>query len=181
MKTPCPASLRAGYRLKVFIVGAALWTITTAAQALLATCTVSTTPLVFGVYQPVTFAGKISSADKTSMAAITVDCSGLLQLGSYTLSLGAGNYGPGDRISTRYMNNSTQSSDNMAFNVYTDATYATVWGNGVIGSLINGSAPLILGQNSQTHTAYGKIPAGQSNMKAGNYADTLNITLTYNP
>lgn len=179
MRIPCRT--RVGRHLKVMVLGAGLWSITTATHALLATCTVSTTPLVFGAYQPLTFSGKISSADKTSTATVTVACSGLLQLSSYTLSLGAGNYGLGDRISTRYLNNTTQSSDNMAFNVYTDVGYATVWGNGAIGSQISGSAPLVLGQSSQTHTAYGKIPAGQSSLKAGSYADTLNITLTYNP
>lgn len=179
MKTPC--RVRVVSHCTTLALGFGLWTIATAAHALLATCAVSTTGLVFGTYQPLTFAGKLTSSDKTSTATVTVACSGLLQLSGYTLSLGPGNYGPGDRISNRYLNNTTQSSNFMAFNIFTDASYTSIWGNGTSGSLINGNTPLIIGSSTLTHTVYGKIPAGQSTLKAGSFSDSLTITLTYNP
>jgi spore coat protein U-like protein len=67
----------------------------------------------------------------------------------------------------------------MSYNIYTDATYATVWGNGTVGSLISGSIPA--GDSSQAKTVYGRIPAGQNSLKAGVYSDSLTVTLTYNP
>lgn len=142
-------------------------------------CTVSSTGLAFGAYQPLTFVGKLTSADKMSTATVSVVCSGIAVGGSYTVSLGAGNYGGGDRISTRYLNNSTNGGDLMAFNVYTQLAYSTVWGNGSVGSPLSGSIPT--GNSSQSHTVYGRVPGGQSTLKAGSFGDTLTMTITYNP
>lgn len=150
-----------------------------AGPALAGSCTVSSSGLAFGAYQPLTFAGKLSSADKTSTATVAVVCSAIVAGGSYTISLGAGNYGPGNRISTRYLNNTTNGGDYMAFNVYTDAFYNTVWGNEAAGSPFSGSIPA--GSSNQSHTIYGKIPAGQNTLKAGSFADSLVMTVTYNP
>jgi hypothetical protein len=49
---------------------------------------------------------------------------GIAAGGSDTISLGVGSYGPGDRISTRYLNH-TSSTAHMQFNVYTDAGRVT--------------------------------------------------------
>jgi spore coat protein U-like protein len=142
-------------------------------------CTVSSTGLAFGAYQPLTFASKLTSIDVTSTATVSMVCSGITGGGSYTISLGAGAYGGGDRISTRYMNNATNGGDYMIYNIYTVPTYQTVWGNGTIGSLIGGTLPT--GDSSPSHTVYGKIPAGQNTLKAGTFSDTVTITLIYNP
>ena len=87
-----------------------------------------------GTDQPLTFAGR-SPADKTSTASVPVVCSGIVQGGSYTLSLGAGTYGVGDGISTRYLNNMTNGGAFMAYNIYTVPSYGTVWGNGATGCI----------------------------------------------
>jgi len=63
---------------------------------------------------------------------VSVVCSGIAVGGSYTVGLGAGNYGPGDRVSTRYLNNSVNGGDPMAVNLYTEASYTTVWGSGAL-------------------------------------------------
>jgi len=173
--------VRAMRRCAALALGAGLWATANTAQALLTTCTVSASGLAFGAYQPLTFAGKLTSVDRTSTATVTVVCRGLLSLGGYTISLGASSYGPGNRISTRYLNNTTSGGDYMAFNVFTEATYTTIWGDGTNGSRISGSAPLILGQSTQTYTVYGKIPAGQNTLKAGSFSDSPIMTLTYNP
>lgn len=142
-------------------------------------CTVSSTGLAFGRYQPVTMAGKLTSDAITSDATVSVVCTAIAVGGSYTVSLGAGSYGPGDRISVRYLNNSVNGGDPMAYNVYTGASYVTVWGNGSIGSLITGSIPT--GDSNQSHTVYGKVPASQTTLKAGSYGDSMTMTITYNP
>ncbi|MEO7391505.1 MAG: spore coat U domain-containing protein [Ramlibacter sp.] len=146
-----------------------------------ATCNVSSTGLAFGAYQPVTFAGKLTSADKTSTATVTVSCTGLLSQGGYSISLGAGSFGSGDRISTRYLNNNSNGGALMAYNIYTTAGYTTVWGNGASGSLLTGSAPLIPGSSTNTHTVYGRVPAGQTALRAGSYSDSLTMTISYSP
>ena len=143
----------------------------------LAGCTVSSTGLAFGAYQPLTFAGKLTSSAVTSNASISVVCTGITGGGSYSIALGPSTTGS-DHISTRYLRNSL-GGDNMVFNVYTNASYSTVWGNGTMGSLIGGSIPV--GDSNQSQTVYGKIPAGQNTLRAGSFSDSLTMTLTYNP
>lgn len=140
-------------------------------------CSVTSTGMAFGAYQPLTLAGKVTSQDKTSTATVSMVCTGIVVGGSYTASLGAGTYGD---IGIRKLNNATHPGEPyMAFNVYTDANHATVWGNGTSGALLSGSIPT--GNSNSSHTVYGRIPAGQSTLKAGSYGDSMTMTITYNP
>lgn len=141
-------------------------------------CSVSSSGLAFGTYQPLTFTGKLTSADVTSHASISIVCTGVVTGGGYTIALGPSTAGTGDRISTRYLANSN-GGDNMRFNVYTNATYTTVWGDGNVGGLLGGSIPA--GDSNQSHAVYGKIPAGQNTLKAGSFTGSVTVTLTYNP
>ncbi len=141
-------------------------------------CSVSSSGLAFGTYQPLTFPGKLTSNNVNSTATVSMVCTGISQGGSYSISLGAGTYGSGDRISTRYMNNASNGGDYMSYNIYTQATYLTVWGN-TLGSLLEGS--LATGNSNLSHTVYGRIPASQTTLKAGSFADSLTITVTYDP
>lgn len=144
-------------------------------------CSVSSTGLAFGTYQPLTFAGKLLSTDKTSSATISVVCTAIAVGGAYTISLGPGHYGAGNLITNRYLNNTTNGGDYMLFNVYVDAAYTTVWGMGTAGagSTLNGS--IQTGNSNQSHTVYGKVPAGQSTLKAGSFSDSMVMTITYVP
>lgn len=142
-------------------------------------CSVSSNGLAFGAYQPVTLAGKLNSVAATSTATVSVVCTAITTGGSYTLSLGPGTYGPGDRISVRYLNNTSHGGDPMAFNIFTEASYGSVWGNGTPGALLSGSIPP--GNSNQTHTVYGRVPAGQTTLKAGSYSDSMTMTITYDP
>ena len=147
--------------------------------ALAGACAVSTSGLAFGAYQPLAFPGKSSSADVTSTATISVNCTGIAAGSGYTISLGPGSYGPGDRISARYLNNITNGGAYMNYNVYVDAGYISAWGNGTTGALLSGS--ITAGSSSRSHTVYGSVPSGQSALRAGSYSDTLTVILTYNP
>ncbi|MDB5907735.1 MAG: Spore coat domain protein [Massilia sp.] len=141
-------------------------------------CSISSTGLAFGSYQPLTFAGKLLSSDKTSWATISVVCTAIAVGGAYTISLGPGNYGAGNRITNRYLNN-TNGGDYMLFNVYTDGAYTIVWGGAGAGSTLNGS--ILAGSTNQSLTVYGKVPGGQHTLKAGSYSDSMVMTITYVP
>ena len=163
------------------------WVRLSLAVAVLATgpawagCSVSSSGLSFGPYQPLTFSGQLTSADVLSTGTVSIICSNMLSLGSYTLSLGPSADGVGDRISTRYLANSNGGA-NMAFNLYTDARRSVVWGNGNIGAVVSGSLPVVtLGSYTDNVTVYGKIPAGQNTLKAGTFSGSVTMTLTYTP
>lgn len=146
-------------------------------------CSVSSSGLSFGLYQPMTFAGQLTSADVLSTGTISISCNNMPSPGSYTLALGASanSAGASDGISTRYLANSNAGA-NMAFNVYTDARRSIVWGNGSIGALVSGSLPIVtLGSYTDNVTVYGKIPAGQNTLNAGIFSGSVTVTLTYNP
>lgn len=165
------------WRFKVRLAGALLLALAVAGPAQ-AACSVSSSGLAFGAYQPLTFAGKLYSVDVTSVASVAVVCTGITNGGSYTIALGPSTLGGGDGISTRYLAN-TSGGDLMRFNLYTDSTHATVWGNGTTGGVIGGSIPV--GESNQSQPVYGKIPAGQYTLRAGSFEATLTMTLTYNP
>ena len=148
-------------------------------------CSVSSSGLSFGLYQPMTFAGQLTSADVLSTGTISISCNNMPSPGSYTLALGASansaGAGASDGISTRYLANSNGGA-NMVFNVYTDARRSIVWGNGNIGALVSGSLPIVtLGSYTDNVTVYGKIPAGQNTLNAGIFSGSVTVTLTYNP
>jgi spore coat protein U-like protein len=147
-----------------------------AADAAPGACTVSSSGLAFGAYQPLTFPGKLTSMPVTSDATISIVCTNVSTSGAYTLALGPSGGSAGDRISTRYLVNG---SSEMMFNVYTDFNRSIVWGNGTLGSLVGGS--IAVGNSSQNVTVYGKLPASQHTLKAGSYSGSMTMTLTYNP
>lgn len=135
-------------------------------------CSVSSPGLAFGSYQPF-----IPSA-LTSNASVSIACTGIVGGGSYSLALGPTVVGPGDRISTRYLANPS-GGDLMAFNVYTNATFSTIWGDSTGGSMLGGN--IAAGDSNQLLTVYGRIPAGQNTLKTGSFSGTMTVTLTYNP
>jgi spore coat protein U-like protein len=76
----------------------------------------------------------------------------------------------------------TNGTDTMNWNVYTDAAWTTVWGDGTAPStFLSGTLGLAAAANgatvSNTHTVYGLITAGQD-LSAGTYAPSA-ITITW--
>lgn len=159
--------------------GVCLMMLAAAGAARAAGCSVSTAGLAFGPYQPLSFAGKLSSAAVASDAAVNIACTGIASGGAYTIALGPSLAGGGDRIGTRYLSNPAGGPD-MAFNVYLDPAWSTVWGDGVsAGAVLNGVIPP--GDSNRAHTVYGRIPGGQNTLKAGAFSGALTITLSYTP
>lgn len=87
------------------------------------------------------------------------------------MSLNAGTTS-GGTIAARLM---TDSSNTLSYNLYTDVTYTTVWGDGT-----GGSSPVAgTGSGSlQSLTVYGRVPSGQGE-PTGSYSDTVTATITY--
>lgn len=142
-------------------------------------CTVSSSGMAFGAYQPLNVPGQLTSTPVRSDASVSVVCTNIASGGRYTIALGPSAAGSGNRVSTRYLRNSNGGSD-MAFNIYTDATHTTPWGDGMgMGSAIGGS--IAMGNSSQSLPVYGLIPAGQNTLKAGSFAGALTMTLSYTP
>lgn len=142
-------------------------------------CSVASSGLAFGSYQPLTFAGKMNAGAVTSDASVRVACTGIVTGGAYTIALGPSLAGTGDRIGTRYLANTAGGPD-MAFNVYLDPARSTVWGDGIsAGALLNGSIPP--GDSDIAHTVYGRIPAGQGTLRTGDYSGALTMTISFTP
>lgn len=122
-----------------------------------ANCTVTTSGVAFGSYdtfstQPLQGAGSISVACSPAMA--------------YTIALspGSGSYA---------MRTLLSGGDTLGYNLFTDSTLTTVWGDGG-----GGTATVVGSGESALHTVYGRIPARQ-NVRAGSYSDSIVVTLTF--
>ena len=134
---------------------------TTASVA--AQCTVSTANLAFGAVNPL-------STQVDAAANLTVHCT---KNSVYTVGLDAG-VTTGTTIAQRLMANG---ADTMKYNLYTDSTRLTVWGNSV-GSWVTGTGVGIA--TPQTLTVYGRVGTGQVNLAVGNYQEnTITVTVTY--
>lgn len=134
------------------------------------TCTVQVTNLAFGTYNPFAF----GNTDSTS--SVQVKCGGVVGLlipFSIGLSAGGGSY------ANRRMANG---ANLLYYNLYTDASYTSVWGDGTGSTQLPASSVTLdaLGlAPTQLYTIYGRLPGRQLTAVPGAYADTLNVTVTY--
>jgi len=120
-------------------------------------CTVSTSGIAFGGYDP------FVSQDVRSVASISVTCD---ESTAYSISLSAGS----GTYEQRAMTNGLHQ---LLYNLYTDATLNTVWGDG------SGHTSIVSdNQSAGIYTVYGRIPARQ-NAFVGAYSDMIVITLTF--
>lgn len=138
------------------------------AQALLESCTVSAQPTAFGNYNPITG----TALDTTGQ--VTVTCTAVASIAvSYTIKLSAG--GSGTATARRM----SGSSATLPYNLYTDSTRSTVWGDGTGGTgTVSDSYALGLLQVTRNYSVYGRMPGGAI-VPAGSYADTLTVTVSY--
>lgn len=135
-------------------------------------CSTTVPGLAFGGYDPTLPA----PTDITS--SMTVTCTRAILdpwSVSYSVELSTGSSGS---YATRRMNAGTA---RLNYNVYTNASRSQVWGNGTSSTTIVSttmSFNFFQFSKSATHTAYGRIPAGQS-ANPGNFGDNLVVTLTF--
>jgi spore coat protein U domain-containing protein, fimbrial subunit CupE1/2/3/6 len=129
-----------------------------------AACTISATGVNFGNYDVYT------TSPDDSTATITYRCGNSDNHITVTLSRGSsGTFSP--RRMTK------AGGEQLAYNVYTDATRTTIWGDGTGGTSIyslnnppNGLDVVL--------TVYGQIPASQD-VSVGSYTDTLVATINF--
>lgn len=120
-------------------------------------CTVSAVGINFGSYDP------FFQQNLDSTGSVEVNCD-VITTYSIALSPGRGAY------TSRAMANG---SHELFYNLYTSVAHATVWGDGTAGTATVDASGM-----DNEHTVYGSIPAGQ-NAFAGNYSDTIVVTLTF--
>ena len=126
-------------------------------------CTVTTSAIAFGAVNT------LSSANVDGTGGVTVTCTNGT---AWAASAGAGS-GSGASLANRRM---TSGSNLLSYNLYTTNARSTVWGDGTgstatIGQTGSGTA--------QNFTVYGRIAAGQASVPAGNYGDTVSVTIVY--
>ncbi len=132
-------------------------------------CTVGATPVNFGNYDI------FLNIPVDSTGTVSVSCSA--NVPKATLSLGispnSGSFNP------RKMRRSG-GTDLLNYNIYTDASRTTIFGDGNSGTAkIELRRPPPGGKPepwSQTITIYGRIPPGQD-VSVGNYTDALTVTV----
>ncbi len=125
-------------------------------------CLVTATNMAFGTYNPT------SSTPTDATSAINVTCTpGTL----FNVGLNAGSTA-GATVSTRQMLNGATPLD---YSLYSNAGRSTNWGNTPGSDTVSQTASTIL---PISFTVYGRIPQQQS-VGAGNYTDTVTITVSY--
>jgi spore coat protein U-like protein len=82
----------------------------------------------------------------------------------------------GGSITQRLLANS---GDTLQYNLYTDTSRQTLWGDGTTGSTTSGTGAGYA--TTQTLTVYGRLPDNSTNQNApvGTYTDTITVTVTY--
>lgn len=147
----------------------------TGAQALclpaVCSCTLVTTHVAFGTYNPLAF------GNTDSTGTIKVDCGGVAGLLiPFNIAISTGN-------GASYANRRMKSGANqLAYNLYTDASYTSVWGDGSGASqLVSSGVTLDVAglAPAQNFHVYGRIPGRQLTTIPGAYSDTISVTLTY--
>lgn len=146
------------------------------AMALLDTCTVSTLPVSFGSYNG------LGGSALTSTGTVSLACTGVTVLGltsidvDYTINLSTGGSGS---YSTRKMSLLT---NNLTYNLFKDAGYSQIWGDGTGGSVnVTGGihqSGLLVTTVTVNIPVYGRIPAPQ-NIPGGAYSDSITVTVNY--
>jgi spore coat protein U-like protein len=123
------------------------------------TCTFTTGPTVvnFGAYNP----GLGTPDDSTG--TYRLGCTANVRA-RVSLSTGVGTY------TQRQM---AMGAERLNYNLYRDPTRTQIWGDGTAPSSVQTNA-----RRNRTYTIYGRVPAGQW-VAAGNYADTITITVVY--
>lgn len=128
-------------------------------------CTVSATGVAFGAYDT------LSAAPDDGVGTVSVTCHPRTH--SVEVGLSTGQSGS---FTSRTMRNGAA---DLSYNLYTDATRLTVWGDGIgAASVTLTPGSVNAGDRTLVRTIYGRIPASQS-VPFGTYNDTIVVTLTF--
>lgn len=126
-------------------------------------CTVSATPMAFG--SPTAIGG----ADIDTTSTVSLTCT---NGANYDVALDAGLNASGTQ---RRMSNGATTPTYVNYGIYKDAARTTTWGSAV-GATQAGNAGT---SGLVSLTAYGRIPSTAASVTAGNYTDTVTVTVTF--
>ncbi|MEE8574038.1 MAG: spore coat U domain-containing protein [Thermodesulfobacteriota bacterium] len=132
-----------------------------------AACTVTTTAMNFPSYN------LFSLIPTDSTGTVTIECTENVQS---DVSMGASSTSGG--FSPRQMSH-VSGVYQLNYNLYTDATYTSIWGDGAGGGIIL-ETKVKKNKPPTTVTVYGRIPAGQTGI-AGAYSDSVTILVEWWP
>jgi spore coat protein U-like protein len=147
----------------------------TAQTQINANCTISTTPVAFGAYDPI---GTNKTSNLNAIGVVTITC---VKGTAPTIGLGLGSNAAG---STRRMKN-TASANYLQYELYEPSSTvpnagcsfpgSTVWGTSGSNLFSPGSAP---NKNPSSYNVCGTVPAGL-NPVIGTYQDTVVATVNF--
>lgn len=165
------------YRLRHMLMASALWLVSTQANALclLCSCTVSSQPVTFGVYNP------LSGTSASGSGSVRLSCSGFsLATVGISVALSPGLYGVS--AAARQMAKGTSRLNYTLYGPLGGNPCGAVWGDGSGGtSLLSGSLSLnLFGLGSMNQQVCGSIPANQTTVSVGTYTDSVAVVVTYN-
>ena len=146
--------------LGAFVIVAAMLVGSRTASAQWASCTISATPISFGVYNV------FSPSDLVSTGSISFSCTGFSWTMSVYLSKGSG--------SSNNPRQLVSGSNRINYNLYMDASHTQIWGDPNPNSY---SRTWAFNAND-TLTVYGLIPAGQD-VRVGSYTDLVVATINF--
>jgi spore coat protein U-like protein len=128
-----------------------------------ANCTVSTSDVAFGNVNT------LSGSNVDTIGAISVTCTNDTD---WSAAAGVGS-GSGATFASRRMSNG---ANLLTYNLFTDAARSSVWGDGTGSTVdIDGTGTGAV----QNIAIYGRVGSGQTSVPAGNYADTVAVTVSY--
>lgn len=133
---------------------------TTERPAAAQSCSVTTTPIAFGIYDV------FSTVPLASTGSVTVRC--FFSPGA-KVGLGKGSNAP-----TNLPRQLASGGNRLDYNLYIDAAHTAVWGDPTPNHVDTG----LLLWWPVTLTVYGQIPAGQD-VPAGTYTDTVTVTINF--
>jgi spore coat protein U-like protein len=136
-----------------------------AAQAAIASCTVSAVGVAFGTYTP------LQAAPLNMTGTINIACFGVTGRNTVTIDLSTG---ASNNYPTRTL---TAGIHTLNYNLYFDAAYTQIWGNGTGGS-VQGTAQIRRRRHNASLPVYGAIAARQDPAPGG-YNDTIVVTVNY--
>jgi spore coat protein U-like protein len=147
-------------------LAAALATVLFLAGPAQAACTIGATPLAFGPYNA------LSPLPTDATGQVTISCTGLLAL-SVSVRLdkgGAPSFDP------RQM---TKGGEILRYNLYTDATRLSIFGDGTAGTQFYSSLIVVaLFGTPIPVPIFGRIPAGQA-VSIGTYTNSVTATVSF--
>ena len=127
-------------------------------------CTISTSPLAFGSYDPIV---TNASADLDGAGGVTITCT---KGAATTIGL---NTGSNALASVRRMKDA--GTNYLTYELYQEAGRTTVWTNAGAGLLTPAAAP---SKAPRSFSVYGRVASNQD-VPAGSYTDTITATVNF--